>query len=128
MKTVFSVGWNRSVQPRKQRKFRYNAPLHVRVRFVSAHLSPELRKRHGRRSLPLKSGDVVKVQAGSFKGKAGKVSSVDTKRVSAYIEGIESSRRDGTKVFVPVAVSSLMIVELNEEGGRRVLKNGRKTS
>ena len=76
----------------------------------------------------MKVGDVVKVQAGGFRGKTGKVSSVDTKMVSARIEGIESSRRDGTKVCVPVKVSSLIIIELNEEGGRRVAKNGGKTS
>ena len=32
----------KSKQPRKQRKFLYNAPLHVRRKIMSAHLSKEL--------------------------------------------------------------------------------------
>ena len=57
---------------------------------------------------------------GGFKGKVGKVNSVSIKKLSAYIDGVESSRRDGTKVFVPVKASNLMIIELNTDDSRRI--------
>ncbi|MBI2664743.1 50S ribosomal protein L24 [Candidatus Woesearchaeota archaeon] len=114
MKNAFSKNWNRSVQPRKQRKYRYNLPAHLKKKMLSAHLSSELRSRHKKRSMPLRKSDVVKVMRGSFKGKTGKVNAISTKKLAAYIDGVESSRRDGTKVFVPIKTSNLMIMELSE--------------
>ena len=73
MKSQFSTSWVSSVQPRKQRKYRYEAPLHVRHKFLSAHLSKELRKKYSKRSLPLRVGDEVLVMRGFFKKKKAKV-------------------------------------------------------
>jgi len=126
MKAQFSKSWNRSVQPRKQRKYRYNAPANLKHRMLSTHLSAELRKRYGTRSIPVKKNDTVKVLRGSFRGKTGKVNAMSTKKLAAYIEGVESSRRDGTKVFVPIKVSNLMIIELNTDDSRRI-KNDQKS-
>ncbi len=124
MKKQFSKTWKGSKQPRKQRKYIHNAPLHLKRRLMAACLSDGLRKQLGKRSLPLKKKDVVKVMRGSFKGKTGKINAVSTKKLAAYIDGIEASRRDGTKVFVPIKSSNLMIIELNSEDGRRLNKNG----
>lgn len=124
MKQQFSKTWKGSKQPRKQRKYLYNAPLHMKRGLMAAHLSAELRKQLGKRSIPLKKKDVVKVMRGSFKGKTGKINSVSTKKLAAYIDGIEASRRDGTKVLVPIKSSNLMITELNSEDSRRLNKNG----
>ncbi len=124
MKQQFSKTWKGSKQPRKQRKYLYNAPLHMKRGLMAAHLSDELRKQLGKRSIPLKKKDVVKVMRGSFKGKTGKINSVSTKKLAAYIDGIEASRRDGTKVLVPIKSSNLMITELNSEDSRRLNKNG----
>ena len=44
MKKKFSNAWIGSKQPRKQRKYRHNAPLNVRNKFLSSHLSKELMK------------------------------------------------------------------------------------
>ncbi len=124
MKQQFSKSWKGSKQPRKQRKYAYNAPLHTKRRLMAACLSDDLRKQIGKKSLPLKKKDVVKIMRGSFKGKSGKINAVSTKKLSAYIDGIEASRRDGTKVFVPIKSSNLMIIELNSEDSRRLNKNG----
>ena len=59
MKRKFSNSWISSKQVRKQRKYRYNAPLHRKRRFLSAPLSKELRKDYGKRSLVVKKGDEV---------------------------------------------------------------------
>src|SRR3989338_4698949 len=108
MKQQFSKTWNGSRQPRKQRKYLHNTQLHLKRSLMAAHLSDGLRKQLGKRSLPLKKKDVVKVMRGSFKGKTGKINAVSTKKLAAYIDGIEVSRRDGTKVFVPIKSSNLM--------------------
>ncbi len=124
MKQQFSKSWKRSKQPRKQRKYLYNAPLHMKRSLMAACLSDDLRKKVGKRSIPLKKKDVVKIMRGSFKGKTGKINAVSTKKLAAYIDGIEASRRDGTKVFVPIKSSNLMIIELSSEDSRRLNKNG----
>ena len=119
MKTAFSKSWNRSVQPRKQRKFRFNAPLHIRQKFVRAHLSKELMKKYGRRSCSLKTGDKIKVLRGSFKGKVGKVERIDLKKSKIYITGIESVKKEGTKYLIPLEPTNLMVTELNLDDKKR---------
>jgi large subunit ribosomal protein L24 len=121
MKKNFSPHWNASRQPRKQRKYIYNAPLHVKHKFLSAHLSKELRKKHGKRSLPLRKGDEVLVMRGSFRKKKAKVSSVNLKEGFAVLEGIQRSRKDGTKVNIPFHPSNLQIQTPNLDDKKRLL-------
>jgi len=120
MEKEWSRYWKSSKQPRKQRKYVYNAPLHVRRKFVSAHLSEELRKKYERRSFPLRKGDEVEVMRGEFKGRKGKVSKVDLKKLKVYIEGITRKKVDGTEVQVPFDASNLKIIDLNLEDKERV--------
>jgi len=119
MKTKFSSSWKGSVQPRKQRKYRYNAPLHIRQKFVSTHLSKDLRKKYNKRSANLRKGDNVKVLRGQFKSKNGKVEEVDLKKTSVYVSGIEVTKKDGTKARYPIHPSNLMITELNMDDKMR---------
>jgi len=119
MKKKFSKKWKASRQKRKQIKYRVNAPLHLRKKFISANLSKELRKKYEKRSFPLRKGDVVKVMRGKFKGKTGKVSEVDLKRLGVSIEGIQRQKRDGTKVNVYFNPSNLQIQELMLEDKKR---------
>ena len=113
MKKEFSKSWKSSKQPRKQRKYRRNAPLHIKQKFMRSHLSKELRKKHGKRSFGLKKGDRVKIARGQFKKKEGKVESIDLKRERVYISGIEISKKDGTKATFPIHPSNLIITELS---------------
>ena len=124
MKKDYSGSWKRSTQPRKQRKYRHNAPLNARHNLMSAHLSAELRKLHKKRSITLRKNDIVKILRGNFRGKTGKVTSVNTKKFAAYVEGAEASRRDGTRVATPINVSNLMIIELDAQERKRLKKNG----
>ncbi|MEM3690839.1 MAG: 50S ribosomal protein L24, partial [Candidatus Micrarchaeia archaeon] len=73
MRSKFSPSWKASVQPRKQRKYVKNAPLHIKRRMISAHLSKELREKYGRRNVQLRKGDRVKVLRGSMRGRTGTV-------------------------------------------------------
>ena len=64
MKKEFNKEWKASNQPRKQRKYRWNAPIHLREKMLSSHLSKDLRKKYSRRSFGLKKGDTIKIMNG----------------------------------------------------------------
>jgi large subunit ribosomal protein L24 len=117
MKKEFSNSWQGSKQPRKQRKYVYNAPIHKRHKFLSANLSKELRKKYGKRNLPLKKGDEVLVMRGFFKKKKAKVTTVDLKSSLVTLEGLQRSKRDGSKTNVWFAPSNLQIItpDLNDK-------------
>ena len=119
MKTKFSGSWIKSKQPRKQRKYRHNAPLHIKQKFVGVHLSKDLRKKHNKRSMNLRKGDSVKVVRGQFKNKTGKIEEVNLKKTSVYVSGIEIVKRDGTKARYPIHPSNVMITELNMDDKMR---------
>lgn len=103
----------KSAKPRKQRKFLYTAPLHLRRKFLSTHLSKELREKYKRRALPLRKGDEVQVMRGKFKGKTGKVARVNYKKYRVYVEGITRKRTVGTEAQVSLHPSKLKIINLN---------------
>jgi len=110
----------KSKKPRKQRKYLKEAPLHVRRKMISAHLSKELRAKYKKRSIPVRVGDEVKILRGEFKGKTGKVKRVDTKKYKIYIEGITKKRTVGTEYMVPIHPSNVEIIKLNLEDKKRV--------
>jgi len=122
MKQKFSLKWKASKQPRKQRKYRARAPLHLKYKMLAAHLSKDLIKKYKKRSMPLRKGDNIKVARGTFKGKQGRISTVNTKKTIVYIEGIQKTRKDGTKVNMPFHPSNLIITELNLEDKKRIKK------
>ncbi len=131
MKKKFSKAWKSSKQVRKQRKYRYNAPLHIKQKFVHVHLSKELKKKYGRRNLGLKKGDKVKVMRGQFKKHTGNVERIDLKKTKVYLSGIEITKKDGSKTTYPITPSNLIITELNLDDKMRQKiidrKSGNKT-
>lgn len=122
----WSRKWKSSKQPRKQRKYRYNAPLHVKGKFLSAHLSKELIKKHNKRAVPLREGDEVEIVRGKYKKKRGRISRVDSKKMKVYIDGITRKRVAGTEVTVGFEASNLRVVNLNL-GDKKRLKTLNKT-
>ncbi len=96
-----------------------NMPLHKRQDQVAAHLSPELKKVVGKRSVRVKRGYTVKVVRGSHKGKEGKVSQVKLKSRKIYIEGVSRQKSDGTEVPVPIDPSNVIIVSIEQEGAKK---------
>ncbi len=103
----------KSKKPRKQRKFLYEAPLHLRRKMISAHLSEELRKEYKKRSLPLRKGDEVQIMRGKFKGKTGKVIRIDTKNYRIYVEGIMIKKTSGQEKLFPIHPSKVKIIKLD---------------
>lgn len=129
MKKEFSTQWIASKQPRKQRKYRFNAPLHIKHKFLSTHLSKELRKKYAKRNLPLRVGDEVLIMRGTFKKKKAKVSKVDLKNQRVSLENIQRSKKDGSKISVYLNPRVLQIVTLNLEDKERtnILNKNSKT-
>lgn len=119
MKQKFSHAWIASKQPRKQRKFRHNAPLNIRHTMMAAHLSRDLRKKYSRRSIPIRTGDTVKIMRGQFRKKTGKVETIMLKRYKVYVAGAERTKKDGSKSHYPLDTSNLLITELNLEDKKR---------
>ena len=120
-KKKFSTSWKRSSQPRKQRKYRYNAPLHVRQKLVHVHLSRDLRKKYGTRAVQVRKGDKVKVMRGKFKKQEGKVERVNLKRERIFVTGLEYTKKNGSKVPVAFNPSNLMITVVDTNDKRRKL-------
>lgn len=119
MKT-FSRAWVSSKKPNKQRKYRFNAPLHIRGEFLNVHLSKELRQKYNIRALRARVGDKVRIMRGQFKKQEGKVEEVNVKKLKVYIAKIEHIKRDGTKARYPIEPSNLMLVELNTDDKQRL--------
>ncbi len=79
---------------------------------MGVHLSPELRKKYGRRSITIRKGDKVKIMRGQFSKKLGLVTEVKVKLGKVYVEGAEQVKKDGSKAFYPLNPTNLMITEL----------------
>lgn len=118
MVLTWSSHWKASKKPRKQRNYMNNAPLHILSRFMHIHLSKDLRKKIGIRQLLVCKGDKIRIQAGVFKKKEGKVIAVNLKKGKIYVEGIERIKKDGSKVRIPLEPSNCMLLALEKEEKR----------
>jgi len=105
--------------PGKQRKMLFNAPHHIRGKIMSAHLSRNLRESHGFRSLPIRSGDTVRILRGDYKGYEGRVTRVDRDNYRIFVDGVSREKADGTTTPIPIHHSKVEIVKLNLEDNRR---------
>jgi large subunit ribosomal protein L24 len=119
MKKKFSTKWKSSKQPRKQRKYNYNMPLHLKQKEMSATLDKVLRKKYNRRSLELRKNDEVSVMRGKFKKKAGKIEEVNRTKLKVAIEGINITKKDGNKIKAWFHPSNLKIIKANEDDKKR---------
>ena len=110
-------------KPGKNRKRRFNAPNHVRRKFLSAPLSPSLKAEYGARSMPVRRDDTVTITKGDRKLTEGKVLRVDSERSKIYIEGVTRNRMDGSMVHIPVRPENVMItrLELGDDKRRAIL-------
>ncbi len=104
-----------SSKPRKQRKFRSNAPLHIKQHFVHAHIDKTLKEKLNikKRAIELRRGDTVKIMSGKYKGKTGKVLKVILKDAKVHIEGIVRKNSRGKEIPIPISASNLYIIDLD---------------
>ena len=109
----FSISWKNSKKPRKQRKYRFSAPLHIKQKLSHSHLSKDLRKKYKMRSISVIKGDKVKIMRGRFRKHEGKIERVDLKRTRLFVSGVETTKKDGTKANIALHPSKVIIIELN---------------
>ncbi len=114
-------------KPRTQRKKLFQAPAHIRQKYFSAPLSPDLKEKHGTNSVPVRVGDTVHVMRGDRKGFEGKITKVDRKKYRIFVEGITREKVDGTTMQIPIHPSKVMIAVLNldDKWRREILKRRR---
>ena len=128
MNTEWSSNWKSSKETAKQRKYSYNAPLHVKRKFLSANLSDTLKKKVGKSSVPVRLGDEVVIKRGSFKGSTGEIIKVIIKEGTFHIKGIVRKKTDGTEVQVPLHPSNVQILSMNLEDPKRLSGDFAKTA
>lgn len=122
MKTKWSKSWKSSKQPRKQRKYRHNAPLHIRNKMMKAPLSKELKAKYKLRNITLRKEDRVKILKGRFKGKMGKIQRRDLKHYKIFIKEAEIQKKDGSSYPYPISPNNTVILELNLDDKKRKAK------
>ncbi len=116
----FTTAWKESKQPRKQRKYLHNLPLHLKQKLMAATLDKDLRKKYGIRNIEVRKGDEVYVMRGKFKKRIGKIVEVDLKNSRIAIENIQNTKRDGNKVNVWLHPSKVKIKTLNTDDKMRL--------
>ncbi len=115
-----------SSHPGKQRKYRYTAPLHIKGKFLDAHVAEDAAKEHGVKTIRVIEGDTVKVMRGDHAGTEGKVREVDVKRENVTVDGVSEVKADGKEVPRKIHASNLLITKLNTDDERRLGKKGGK--
>jgi large subunit ribosomal protein L24 len=118
----------KSKKPSKQRKAFYQAALHMKHKFLSAHLSKELRSQFKRRSLYLRKGDEVKVMRGKFKGTVGKVSKIELRRLKVFIDNVKRKKVSGEEIKVSIHPSKLMITNpvMDDSKRKEIIDRGKR--
>lgn len=125
-----SGSWKKSKKAAKQRKYKYNAPLHLKQKMIHVHLSSELRKKYGKRNAQVRKNDKVKILRGQHKKKEAKVERVNLKKERVYLTGMEYIKKDGNKIAVAFSPSNLMITELDlsDKYRKAALESNQKVS
>ena len=100
-------------KPSTARRRRYNAPNHIKRKYLSAPLSPSLRAEYGTRSMPVIVDDTVSITKGDRKLSEGRVLRVKTAESKVYIEGVTRTRQDGSTVQIPIRAENVLITRLN---------------
>jgi len=115
-----------NTKPSTVRKQQKNAPLHIRRKYISAPLSPNLKSQYGVRTMTVIENDTVTITKGDRKLTEGKVLRVNTKDCRVYIEGVTRTKLDGSTVQIPVRAENVMITKFNLDDNRRKLILERK--
>jgi large subunit ribosomal protein L24 len=102
----------------------FQAPAHIRYKYFSAPLSPDLKKKHGTNAVPVRVGDTVRVMRGDRKGFEGKIARVDRKKYRIFVDGVTREKVDGTAVQIPIHPSKVTIthLDLDDKWRREALK------
>jgi large subunit ribosomal protein L24 len=128
MKAEFNKNWKSSKQPRKQRKYLANAPQHLKRKQLGANVAKSIRTTYGR-TLQVRKGDEVKIMRGTFKGKTGKITEVETKNARVQIGGVQKTKKQsGEKLVTWFKTSNLLITAPDTKDNKRIKKKTTTTT
>ena len=99
----------------------HNAPLSLRSKLMSAHLSGQLRKTYGHRNIRIIPGDSVSINRGVYKNIDGKVEKVKP-HLGVVISGVQKQKAEGKKIDVYIHPSNLLVTSLNLDDKWRAKK------
>lgn len=104
-----------SSKARKQRLFRFTAPMHSKQHFLHAHLDKALKAKLNikKRAVQISKGDTVKVMAGGKRGTTGKVTRVNLRTGRIYLDSLMKKNARGKEFGVSISVSNVYITDLN---------------
>jgi large subunit ribosomal protein L24 len=113
-----------SRQPRRQRRAIYTAHSFQRRRRMALPLSRELRARYGRRSVPVRKGDTVRILSGSFAGREERVAKVNRRDYNLTLDNVTVKTAEAKLKTLPIRTSHLLLTRLNlaDAWRRRVLR------
>lgn len=109
----------KSSKPKKQRRFHYEKPMHKKQSGLSGHLDKKLREQLKARSIALRKGDSVKVMNGKNKGKSGKITEVDYKKGTVFIEKLVRKKANGEEIPLPMQASNLLVTDVDKSDAKR---------
>lgn len=93
----------------------YQATAVVKNRQLGSHISKDLQKKYGKRSVRVVEGDTIRVLRGEFRGVTGKVTKVSTKKNGVSVEGVKKEKLKGGNLDIFIHPSNLIVTELNTE-------------
>lgn len=102
-----------SSSPRRQRRALYDASTFERRRRMTVLLSRDLRRRFGRRSVPVRKGDTVRVLSGSFVGREERVAEVDRRSYSVTLDNVTLKTTEEKLKPLPMRPTHLVLTRLN---------------
>lgn len=110
--------------PRRQRKAVFTASTFERRKRMAVPLSRDLRRRYGRRQVPIRKGDTVRILSGSYVGREERVAKIDRKSYSVTLDNVTGKTADAKLKPLPIRTSHLLLTKLNlaDPWRRRVLK------
>jgi large subunit ribosomal protein L24 len=102
----------------------YNAHPAERRRRMAVSLSRELRARYGRRSVPVRKGDTVRILSGSYAGREERVAKVNRRAYALTLDNITIKTAEAKLKTLPIRPSHLVLTRLNlaDPWRRRVLR------
>jgi large subunit ribosomal protein L24 len=116
------------MKPTKVRNYQiYRATYTTRSKQLGSHLSKDLQKKYGKRSIRITLGDTVKVVRGEYRGIDGKVSKIEVAGSNIAIEGIKKEKARGDKYDIFIPASNVIVTGLNlDDHWRKTKLQGKK--
>jgi len=118
-------------RPAQNRKAKKLAPFHKRKNDFNVHLSSDLREKYPNiRSLPVRKNDTVLILRGKYSGLQKRVSRLSFKKRKIQIEGIKTTKTDGTEIFHFIEPSNTLLTQLGklDESRKKMIDRKSKTT